>query len=131
MSNKKYFPKIISQWEFDYGLFTNLPTFFRVHSNLKEVSYLSWQNTYPNLKTTCHIKLKFFLWTYLKNLLLAKYLIAAAAPLMLCYTDNVMQMCNVIQIRLFVSIKIDLKGNKREQFSGWRSISSSEIFKKT
>ena len=23
--NEKHFPKTISQWEFDYGLFTNLP----------------------------------------------------------------------------------------------------------
>ena len=36
---------------FDYGLFTNLPrilslaTSLRVHSNSKEESYLSWQNT--------------------------------------------------------------------------------------
>ena len=62
----KTFSKRVSQWEFDYGLFTNLPRiivardFSRVHSKSKEVSYLSWQNTYPNLKTTCHIKLKFF-----------------------------------------------------------------------
>ena len=56
--------------------------FLRVHSNSKEVSYLSWQNKYPNLKTTCHMKLKFFLWTkLLENLLLAKYLISVAAPL--------------------------------------------------
>ena len=34
-------------------------TFRRVHSNLKEVSYLPWQNKYSNLKTTCHIKPKF------------------------------------------------------------------------
>ena len=40
-------------------------TFLRVHSNSKEVSYLSWQNTYPNLKTTCHVKLTFFSWTKL------------------------------------------------------------------
>ena len=25
MTNEKHFPKSISQWEFDYGLFTNLP----------------------------------------------------------------------------------------------------------
>ena len=25
LTNEKYFPKTISQWEFDYGLFTNLP----------------------------------------------------------------------------------------------------------
>ena len=61
----------------------SLATFLRVHSNSKEVSYLSWQNTYPNLKTTCHIKLKFFLWTKLiENLLLPKYLISVTAHLM-------------------------------------------------
>ena len=27
---------------------------------IQEVSCLSWQNPYPNLKTTCHIKLNFF-----------------------------------------------------------------------
>ena len=60
----------------------SLPTFIRVYSNSKEVSYLSWQNTYPNLKYTCHIKLTFFLWTkLLENLLLAKYLISVTAPL--------------------------------------------------
>ena len=42
-----------------------LVTFIQVHSNLKDVSYLSWQNTYPNLKTNCHIRLKFFLLTKL------------------------------------------------------------------
>ena len=63
-------------------IYRELLTLLRVHSNSKEVFYLSWQNTYPNLKTTCHIKLKFFLWTkLLENLLLAKYLISAAAPL--------------------------------------------------
>ena len=41
-----------------YGELSNLPTFLRVHSNSKEVSYLSLQNMYPNLKTTCHIKQK-------------------------------------------------------------------------
>ena len=56
-------------------------TFLPVHSNSKEVFYLSWQNTYPHLKTTCHIKLQFFLWTkLLENLLLAKYLIFVTAP---------------------------------------------------
>ena len=65
-----------------YRELLSLATFLRVHSNSKEVSYLSWQNTYPNLKTTCHIKLKFFFWTkLLENLLLAKYLISVAAPL--------------------------------------------------
>ena len=65
-----------------YRELLSLATFLRVHSNWKEVSYPSWQNTYPNLKTTCHINLKFFLWTkLLENLLLAKYLIPVAAPL--------------------------------------------------
>ena len=65
-----------------YRELLSLTTFLRVHSNSKEVSYLSWQNTYPNLKTTCHIKLKFFLWTkLLENLLVAKYLITVTAPL--------------------------------------------------
>ena len=57
-----------------------LVTFLRIRSNSKEVSYLSWQNTHPNLKITCHMKLKFFLWTkLLENLLLGKYLISVAA----------------------------------------------------
>ena len=54
-----------------YRELLSLVTFLRVHSNSKEVSYLSWQNTYPNLKTACHIKLKFFFWTQLlENLLM-------------------------------------------------------------
>ena len=60
----------------------SVATFLRVHSNSKEVLYLSWRNTYCNLKTTWHIKVKFFLWTkLLENLLLAEYLISVAAPL--------------------------------------------------
>ena len=34
-------------------------TFLRDHLNSKEVSYLPWQNMYPKLKTTSHIKLFF------------------------------------------------------------------------
>ena len=65
-----------------YRELLSLATFLRVHSNSKEVSYLPWQNAYPNLKTTCHIKLKFFLWTkLLENLLIVRYLISVAAPL--------------------------------------------------
>ena len=65
-----------------YRELLSLVTFLRVHSNSKEVSYLSWQNTYPNLKTTCHVKLKIFSWTkLLENLLYAKYLISVTAPL--------------------------------------------------
>ena len=89
LSNEKHFSKSISQWEFDYGLFTNLPRnivacdFSRSSYKLREVSYLSWQNTYTNLKTTRHIKLKFFLRTkLLENLLLVKYLISVSATLM-------------------------------------------------
>ena len=67
-----------------YQELLSLTTFLRVHSNSKEVSCFSWQNTYPNSKTICHIKLKFFLSTkLLDNLLLAKYLISATAPLTL------------------------------------------------
>ena len=59
-----------------------LATFLWVHLNLKEISYLSWHNAYPNFKTTCHIKQKFFLWTKLiENLLFVKYLISVAATL--------------------------------------------------
>ena len=78
----------MSQWEFDYGLFTNLPRmivacdFSPSSFKLRRVILLSWQNKYPNLKTTCHIKRKYFLWTKLpENLLLAKYLTSVAAAL--------------------------------------------------
>ena len=65
-----------------YREWLSLATFLRLHSNSKEASYLSWQNTYPYLKITCHIKLKFFLWTKLiEKLLLAKYLISVTTPL--------------------------------------------------
>ena len=37
---------------------------------------------YPSLKTTCHIKLKFLLWTkILEILLLAKYIVSVTATL--------------------------------------------------
>ena len=43
---------------------------------------ISWQNKSPNLKTTCHMKLNFFLWTkLLENLHFAKYLISVTATL--------------------------------------------------
>ena len=68
-------------WEI-YRELLPLATYLRVHSNSKEVSYLSWQIKYSNLKTSCHTKLKFFLWTkLLENLLIAKYLISVAATL--------------------------------------------------
>ena len=62
----------------------SLATFLRVHSNSKEVSYLPWQSKHPNLKTPCHFKRKFFLWTKRRNgLLLVKYLISLVATLRL------------------------------------------------
>ena len=82
--SKNYKPMIVWLW-LVYKIYQELPllgTFFQVHSNLKEVSYLFWQNIYPDLKTTCHIKLIFFLWTkLLDNLLHAKYFISVTAPL--------------------------------------------------
>ena len=65
-----------------YRKLLSLVTFLRVHSNSNEISYFPCQNTYPNLKTTCHIKLKFFLWTKLiKKLLVAKSIISVTPPL--------------------------------------------------
>ena len=43
-----------------YRELLSLTTFLQVHSNSKEVSFLSCQNTYPISKTTCHNKLNFF-----------------------------------------------------------------------
>ena len=72
----------------------SVTTFLRVHSNSEEVSCLFWQNTYANLKTTCRIKLKFFLWTnLLENLLLAKYLISVAAPLTFSWIELKVLLC--------------------------------------
>ena len=63
-----------------YRELLSLVTFLRVHS--RGILPLDKTRTYPDLKTTCHIKLKFFLWTKLpENLLFAKYLISVAAPL--------------------------------------------------
>ena len=67
-----------------YRELLSFATFLRVHSNSKEVSHLSLQNTYPNLKTTGDIKLKYFLWTkLLENLLVVKYLKSVAATLLM------------------------------------------------
>ena len=75
--------KPIRVWSWFVYKFTEIIVardFLRVHSNSKEVSYLPWQNKYPNLKTTYHIKPHFFLWTNLpKNLHLEKHLIFVAA----------------------------------------------------
>ena len=65
-----------------YQELLSFATFLRIHSNSEDVSYLFWQNTYPNLKTTRHIKQKFFSWTeLLDNLFLANYLMFVSAPL--------------------------------------------------
>ena len=57
--SEKYKP--IRVWLRLFYQFTeNIVGFLQVNSNLKELSYLPWQNKYPNLKTTCHIKPKFF-----------------------------------------------------------------------
>ena len=83
MTNENHSPKTISQWDFDYGLFTNLPTIIVAcdFSPRTQRRYLL-ENAYPNLKTTCHIKLNFSLWNkLLERLLLAKYLTFVTAPL--------------------------------------------------
>ena len=63
---------------------------------------ISWQNTYPNLKTICYIKLKLFLWTKLmENLLLAKYLISVTAPLI----NLMLQLINITKyIKIYIKI---------------------------
>ena len=85
---KKHFPKTISQWEFYYGLFANLPRiivacdFSPSLFKLKRAILPLLKSRYSNFKTTCHVKLKFFLWTkLLDNLLLAKYLISDTGTL--------------------------------------------------
>ena len=92
---KKHFAKTISQWEFDYGLFTNLPRiilacdFSPISFKFKRGILPLWQNMYPNLKTACHMQLKFFLWTKLREyLLLVKYLISVAATLRNLLSDQ-------------------------------------------
>ena len=59
-------------------LFTNLPRIicrlllFSEFIQTQKTYPTSLDNKYPNLKTTCYIKLKYFLWTkLLENLLLA------------------------------------------------------------
>ena len=78
LTNEKHFPKTINHWEFNYGLLTNLPRII-VTCNFSLPLLI---NAYPSLKSTSHIKLKFFLWTkLLEKLLLAIYLISVAATL--------------------------------------------------
>ena len=87
----------------------SLMTYLWVHSNSKEVSYLL-QNMYPNFKTTCHIKLQFFLWTkLLENLILAKYLITVTVPLIKLKNNYFESICD-----WFVDYKLNTNfGNYR------------------
>ena len=88
LTNEKHFPRTISQWEFDYGLSTNLPrivefTDFSPSSyKLKRgippllTKYVSWLKNYLSYQA------KIFLVNLTpKDLLLAKYLIFVGAPL--------------------------------------------------
>ena len=98
MTNEKHFPKNVSQWEFDYGLFTNLPEtivhhYFSPSSfKLKRGILPPLKNAYPKMKTTSH-KLKSFLVTKLiENLLLAEYVTSYCAfksSIHAIHTDNV------------------------------------------
>ena len=64
--------------------YCHLPLLSEFIQNSEKVSCFSWQNTYPNFKTTCHIKLKYFLSTKpLENLTLAKYLMPFTATLII------------------------------------------------
>ena len=120
-----------------------LTTFLQVHSNSKKVSYLSLQNTYLNLKTTCHIELKFLLWTKLpylnlkttchiklkfllwtklpERLLLVKYLISVAATLISLWRRPACQ----------ALLKILDVSEKRPHFSWWSTILLFTSFSET
>ena len=97
-------------------------TFLWVHSNSRKLSYLSWQSRCPNLKITCHIKPKLFLWTKLP-----KKLTLVAATLMFCmlkmrnYILPVFQ--NMIQIVEKTSCSInDLKWRRMALYCSKRII---------
>ena len=75
-----------------YENYCRLKLFSDFIQTQQEVSYLSWQNTYPNLKTTCYIKLKCFLWTkHLENLLFAKYLISVTVTLNISFIAKMLK----------------------------------------
>ena len=86
-----HFSKTASQWRVWLWFvckftknYCHLRLFSEFIQNSEMVSYFSWKNTYSNLKTTCHIKLKYFLWTKpLQNLSLAKYLMLVTATLII------------------------------------------------
>ena len=100
-----------------------LATLLRVHSN-SEVSYLPWQNMHSNLKSTCHIKLKFFFWTkLLENLLLAKYLISVTGPLNI-YTNNQFE---IFRNYFFIHLKENNK--KLKIFTFWETALTCPFWK--
>ena len=112
MINGKHFAKTISQREFDYRLFTNLPWITVICDDFPSLfklkrDILPLYPTYPNLKATCHIKLNFFFWTKLQeNLLLAKYIISVAA------TFSITLLHLKCQLIFFYFIKRHLRGLK-------------------
>ena len=79
---------LTSEKEFKYALFTKSPRKF-VARDFSSTSIKLKRGILPpltkkvfNLKTTCHIKPKFFFWTkLLENLLLTKYFVSGAAVL--------------------------------------------------
>ena len=107
-------------------------TFLRVHSNSKEVSCFYWQNSYPNLKTICDIKAKFFLWNkLLESLLLAKYLISVASTLNVykcIYRNLIERKCHYyiylipfVQYFCFIYYRFIVK-NSPESINSWKEI---------
>ena len=88
LTNEKHFPKSISQWGFDYGLFINLPRII-VACDFSPSSFKLGRGILPlltkyvsQLKNCLSYQAKIFLWTKLvENLFLAKYLISVVAPL--------------------------------------------------
>ena len=54
----------------------------------QELSYLPWQNKCSNLKTTCHITPKCFLWTKILENLLRKFFKSVAAALIVLHISS-------------------------------------------
>ena len=112
LTSEKHFPKTISNeilviaFLQIYRELLFVLSLIWVHSNSHKVSYLSWQNKYPNLKTTSHIQLNLLFWTkLLENLHLEKYLISAAATLI---TNMSMLPC-IINFKLSPDMELILR----------------------
>ena len=58
--SENYKPMRVWLW-LVYKFTKNCQIYRQMHCQILRLSYLSWQNMYPNLETTCHIKLNFFL----------------------------------------------------------------------